>query len=122
MRKVSAISAAIYVALGALSASLAEESFVRPMKRGEILIFLKAENPSTGYSWRIDLRASAGLDRLAVSDEGYKPGGSLPGAPGTHSWTIRALKPGRATIRFVYQRPWEPTPVKTLRVTLAISP
>lgn len=79
------------------------------------------ENPSTGYTWRIDRDASEGLDRVAIRDDGHKRGANMPGAPGTHRWTIRAVKPGRATIRFDYQRPWEPAPVDTRSVAIDVS-
>jgi inhibitor of cysteine peptidase len=93
------------------------------MKPGDIFVVSNEENLSTGYSWGVDTRASTGLDRVAISDGGHtQPGESLPGAPGAHSWTIRALEPGRATIQFVYQRPWEPAPVRTRRVIVKISP
>lgn len=79
------------------------------------------ENPSTGYTWRIDRAASEGLDRLAITDGGHRRGANMPGAPGKHRWTIRASKAGRATIRFDYQRPWEPAPVETRSVAIDVS-
>lgn len=121
MRKRVAFFAAFYLALGAANLqALADEA--HRMKAGETFSVSNKENPSTGYIWSIDSSASAGLDLLAISDGGHKTGKSLPGAPGTHSWTIRALKPGTATIQFVYQRPWEPAPAQTRRMVLEISP
>ena len=79
-----------------------------------------SENPSTGYSWRIDSGSSAGLDHVEIIDGGHQRGASMPGAPGKRLWTIRALAPGRAEIAFVYQRPWEPAPVETRRVEVEI--
>ncbi|WP_457796667.1 protease inhibitor I42 family protein [Methylocystis sp. S23] len=78
------------------------------------------ENPSTGFSWRIDARASAGLDRVAIADEGYKAGANMPGAPGAHGWLIRGAAPGQAVIQFVYQRPWEPAPIEARRVEVVV--
>ncbi|WP_363348479.1 protease inhibitor I42 family protein [Methylocystis echinoides] len=80
------------------------------------------ENPSTGYVWRIDEAAGAGLDAVAIVDGGRRPGARLPGAPGTHRWTVRALKPGVVIIPFAYQRPWEPAPVETRRIRVVIAP
>jgi inhibitor of cysteine peptidase len=80
------------------------------------------ENPSTGYSWRLDATASTGLDHVAVLDGGHRRGKNLPGAPGIRLWTIRALKTGAATIAFAYQRPWEPAPVETRRVDVVVAP
>lgn len=121
MRKRVAFFVAFYFALGAASLqALADEA--RRMKPGETFSISNKENPSTGYVWRLDPTASAGLDLLAIFDGGHKAGKSLPGAPGTHSWTIRALKPGTATVQFVYQRPWEPAPAETRRIVFEISP
>jgi inhibitor of cysteine peptidase len=80
------------------------------------------ENPSTGYSWRLDAEASEGLDHLAIVDNGHTRGAAMPGAPGTHRWTIRAVSPGEASVVFVYQRPWEPAPIETRQVTISIAP
>lgn len=80
-----------------------------------------AENPSTGYSWRIGAAASAGLENVAIADNGYKGGAKMPGAPGKHSWNVRALHAGKTTIQFNYQRPWEPAPVETRQVEIEIS-
>lgn len=78
------------------------------------------ENPSTGYSWRIDSEGSAGLDHVEIIDGGHRRGVAMPGAPGTHVWTIRAVSPGRADLAFEYQRPWEPAPVETRRLGVEI--
>lgn len=78
------------------------------------------ENPSTGYSWRIDADASAGLEHVAIVDGGHRRGANMPGAPGTHRWTVRGVSPGETTIVFAYQRPWEPAPVETRQVTIEV--
>ncbi len=96
----------------------ADDLILRP---GASALFTLAENPSTGYSWRVDAGASSGLDILAISDGGHAAGASKPGAPGTHRWTIRALKDGTATVVFAYQRPWEPAAVETTRLTVKIA-
>lgn len=80
------------------------------------------ENPSTGYSWRLDTAASESLDRVAVSDGGHKRGAEMPGAPGEHVWIIKGVAPGAATIAFAYQRPWELAPVETRRVEVVVAP
>ncbi|PPD45342.1 MAG: chagasin [Methylocystis sp.] len=109
-------AAALLVALPSLA--LAETLTLKP---GASAPFTLAENPSTGFNWRIDEGASAGLGLLEISDGGHTPGAAMPGAPGTHQWTIRALKPGKATIVFAYQRPWEPAPAETRRLPVIIS-
>ncbi|MGJ0505655.1 MAG: protease inhibitor I42 family protein [Methylocystis sp.] len=105
----------LFVALSGLA--MAETLRLAP---GADTTFRLSENPSTGYSWRIDAAASAGLDHVAIIDRGHQRGENLPGAPGAHGWTIRALTSGKATIHFVHQRPWEPAPVETRDVVVEI--
>jgi inhibitor of cysteine peptidase len=80
-----------------------------------------AENPTTGYTWAIDPAASKGLDVVAVDDQGYRGGGTMPGAPGKRLWNLRALTPGHADIAFVYRRPWEPAPIETRRIAVDVA-
>ena len=75
------------------------------IKNGEIFILQLRENPSTGYSW--ELNVSEGLDILS---DGYTqdqaPEGQV-GVPGTHSWTIEAVSLGSQQVNGIYKRPWE---------------
>jgi inhibitor of cysteine peptidase len=110
------IVAAVALAIG-IQAAAAETLRLAPGKSVRVEL---TENPSTGYGWRINAPASAGLDRIRISDEGYAPGADMPGAPGRHLWTIHGVAPGKATIQFDYQRPWESTPVQSRRVDVVI--
>lgn len=105
-----------FMAMGAASHA-AEE--VRLARGHEKRIVLK-ENPSTGYSWKIDEDGSENLSLLAIVDHGHKRGANMPGAPGERSWTLRAKGGGRAVLQIVYQRPWEPAPVETQRFDIVI--
>jgi predicted secreted protein len=89
---------------------------------GESTRFELVENPSTGYSWSIDQKASVGLDRLQISEGGYKAGADMPGSPGKHSWIIRAVAPGKAVVAFANRRPWESAVVETRQVTILVGP
>lgn len=78
------------------------------------------ENPSTGYTWKIDQEGSDNLSILAIVDQGHKRGASMPGAPGRHSWRLRANARGHAILQLVYQRPWEPAPIETRRIEVDV--
>ena len=78
------------------------------------------ENPSTGYTWKIDEEGSDNLSLLAIVDHGHKRGASMPGAPGRRSWSLRAKGAGHAVLQIVYQRPWEPAPIETQRFDIVI--
>jgi len=77
------------------------------LKNGENFTLNFTENPSTGYSWELNL--SEGLSIL--SDE-YIEGPNpqhMEGVPGTHSWIIEAIAPGSQQVNGIYKRPWENT-------------
>ena len=99
-------------------ASLSAEEVRLP--RGHEKRIVLTENPSTGYSWKIDEDGSENLSLLAIVDHGHKRGSTMPGAPGERSWTVRAKGAGRAVMQLVYQRPWEPAPVETRRFDIVI--
>ena len=65
------------------------------------------ENPSTGFSWQIEIGNPEAL--AAVSAEyvaGGRPG--MCGAPGMRLFTFKGNgHGGSSTIRFRYRRPWE---------------
>jgi inhibitor of cysteine peptidase len=111
---------ALFLAVLLASSALAAETLrLRP---GASTTLRLTENPSTGYSWRLDTAASVGLDRVAISDAGHKRSAALPGAPGERLWIIRGVAPGAAKIAFAYQRPWEAAPVEKRRVDVVVAP
>ncbi len=90
------------------------------LARGRQKTIVLSENPSTGYTWKIDPVGSDNLAILAIVDQGHKRGVAMPGAPGQHSWSLRAKASGHAVLQLVYQRPWEPAPIETQRIEIAI--
>lgn len=73
-------------------------------------------NPSTGYGWRIDEKASTGLERIAIEDRGIaqppadKPRQPIVGSPVTHAWLITPRQRGSVRLVLEYSRPWETGP------------
>ena len=84
------------------------------------------ENPSTGFSWRLNTAESTNLAIIRLSDRGYQPAQSgLIGAPGVHRWEIEARASGTASIMFTYARPWEhkpPAETHVIQVHIARGP
>lgn len=79
------------------------------------------ENPSTGYRWAVDDKASSGLPVVRISDSGFseREGGKrLLGAPGIHRWEIQAVGVGTAKVVFIYRRPWEDKPARSHEVAV----
>jgi inhibitor of cysteine peptidase len=83
------------------------------------------ENPSTGYRWVVDAKASVNASILRIDDRGFSQntgGKPLLGAPGTHRWSIEATSAGNASISFVYGRSWEAAVLRTHQVTIQVAP
>lgn len=78
-------------------------------KNGETFYLKLKENPTTGYSW--DLNLSQGLSK--ISDNYYPPESSkdnqqpIVGAGGVHIWEIKAVTEGNQQVKSIYKRPWE---------------
>lgn len=73
---------------------------------GDTIDLTLPENPSTGYSWKVQL--SDGLTAVA---DAYKEGegaGNLIGVPGTHSWQIEVGGSGTQTIKGEYRQAGNP--------------
>ena len=79
------------------------------LKNGETFYLRLKENPTTGYSWQINL--SQGLNN--VSENYYPPKSSkdnnqpLVGAGGVRVWEIKAVTEGSQQVKSIYKRPWE---------------
>ena len=77
------------------------------LKNGEDFTLQLRENPSTGYSWQLNL--SEGLTILNdyyTQDEAPE---DMAGVPGTHSWIIEAASEGSQQVSGIYKQPWENT-------------
>ena len=81
------------------------------MHPGQTFEIIATENPSTGYSWQVDLSAAKGLWTLK-EEFSHGPnldgGRRLVGAPGHKKFTISAGEAvGRSIFRAANVRPWE---------------
>jgi predicted secreted protein len=87
---------------------------------GQDLMVKLESNRSTGYSWSLTESENPILTSLRKPT--YKISGALPGAGGFETWTLRATKIGRETLKFEYRRPWEKKipPAKTVLFHIAV--
>jgi inhibitor of cysteine peptidase len=91
------------------------------LKNGENFTLNLKENPTTGYSWQLNL--SKGLSILSNEYTEYKLPGEkevTPGRGGTHSWLIQATAPGRQQVNGIYKRSWENTTGTEENFTLTV--
>ncbi len=91
------------------------------VKLGDPIVINLESNPSTGYTWEtIDLDKTileqAGDPTFKSSDPG------VVGSGGTLTLTFKTLKAGTATLKLVYQRPWETNvePINTFEVEVLV--
>lgn len=78
---------------------------------GQQLVLDLPGNPSTGYTYR-DLTAKNDVIETVQPITFIPPEDAVPGAPGHYSVVYRGLKPGRANIKLLYGRSWEPATQK----------
>ncbi|WP_048124017.1 protease inhibitor I42 family protein [Methanosarcina lacustris] len=86
----------------------ANNSTTISLKKGETFYLRLKENPTTGYSWQLNLSQKVSL----VSDKYYPPEskeGEKPivGAGGVHLWEIKADSKGNQQVTAIYKRSWE---------------
>lgn len=74
---------------------------------GERVMLTLPENPTTGYRWRV---VEGGEPVLQLAEDGFTPGGTMPGAGGSHHWIWQAVRAGQAVLRLDYVRPWGTDP------------
>ena len=74
------------------------------LKNGENFTLQLWENPSTGYSWQLNLS-----EGLSILDDYHTPDphpeGSV-GFGGTHTWIIEAVNEGSQQINGIYKQSW----------------
>jgi inhibitor of cysteine peptidase len=79
------------------------------LENGSTFILRLKENPTTGYSWELNL--SQGLNNISgkyyppEQPEGIKK--PLVGAGGVHVWEIKAVAEGSQQVTGIYKRSWE---------------
>jgi predicted secreted protein len=101
----------------------ADNGGVVRLARGAPVVVLKlAENPSTGYRWKLLAPLDSRVVKLVSHRYRPPPKGSLVGAPGVSVWRFKAVGSGRTVLRLGYLRSWQPrTVVKRYRITFRVS-
>jgi inhibitor of cysteine peptidase len=84
---------------------------------GEVVELRLAENPTTGFHWRM---TQDGRPVCDVKDTAYNAAGTRPGAGGAHSWRLTAAQPGRSQVELVYQRAWDAAAAAGRRFSVTI--
>jgi len=70
---------------------------------GQRIVLTLPENPSTGYTWSIEL--PPGVEQQSST---FAPAGAaMAGSGGRRVWSIKLLRSGEATLRAKLWREWE---------------
>lgn len=84
---------------------------------GEIFLVELPANRSTGFSWAFDGDPGAGVRLAEVT---YRTDGTMPGTGGVDSFRFKAFLVGPADIHFVYRRPWDAIPARSVTLSLVV--
>ena len=69
---------------------------------GQVMELRLAENPSTGFRWRL---TSDGAPACVVVNDRFEGSPGPPGQGGQHTWEIRGAAAGDCDIAMQYRRP-----------------
>ena len=78
--------------------------------RGNVYTVRLPSNPSTGHGWKA---LHKGVAVVRLKENGFQDpedpvaARTVAGRPGTEVWKYEAVAPGKTTIVFSYNRPWE---------------
>ena len=88
---------------------------------GQVLELRLLENPTTGFTWRVDQNGSPAC---VVAGSEFAAGRVQPGAPGEHIWKIRGVSAGDCQIALTYRRSFETgaAPARTFHVQVHVTP
>jgi inhibitor of cysteine peptidase len=104
---------------GPPSDTLPDDGIIRPqgkapvaMRVGQVLEIALTSNASTGYQWELIADGAPVLTRTTgpATPPPMDTQPPMPGASSIARWWFRAEKPGQATVRLEYRRPWEKVP------------
>jgi inhibitor of cysteine peptidase len=90
------------------------------LKSGEVFKVVLQGNPTTGYTWLPDDKATT-VQVTMTEDPDFAPDSKATGSGGRIILTFKAGEVGEGLFRLAYRRPWEDVaPEKTFEVTIKI--
>jgi inhibitor of cysteine peptidase len=90
------------------------------MSNGQQLVVTLEGNPTTGYTWEVDMIDQAILKQIGEPE--FKASSGALGAGGLMTLQFQAVSQGETPLRLVYHRPWEQdiAPEKTFEVNVVV--
>jgi len=91
------------------------------LKNGENFTLNLKENPTTGYSWQLNLSKSLSILSDEYTQDKFPGEKEAPeGRGGIHSWVIQATAPGSQQVNGIYKQPWMNTTGTEQNFTLTV--
>lgn len=86
-----------------------------PAKKGDVVKVQLAENPTTGYLWKIK---SLDAKHLHLAENEYEISGNAVGAGGMRTFNLEIINKGISELHITLGNPWENDTVDTFTVTI----
>jgi inhibitor of cysteine peptidase len=91
-------------AMSAITLTEGDSGKVVDIPQGHIITIQLPENPTTGFRWAVDKRDD---QVVVIEHDDYTSTGAGIGSGGTHTFTLKAVRPGSAQFRLKLWREWE---------------
>lgn len=85
------------------------------VKKGDVIKLQLAENPTTGYLWKIN---SIDDNHLNYTENKYEISGEAIGAGGMKNFYFEVISEGTSELQIALGNPWENDTVDTFKVTI----
>ena len=78
-----------------------------------------SENATTGYRWNCTVKDGGVIEKIADKYV-YTAPSDMVGAPGTRTFSFRAVEDGKTEIILDYARSWEDAPIRTVVIGIEV--
>lgn len=81
--------------------------------------FCFSANPTTGFTWSVSQEG----DSVLLTADRYVADPAAPataGRGGSQYYTATAVRPGKTTLTFIYERSWEGNPIRTVIAEITV--
>lgn len=114
----------MFLAAHAKMYEIKEDSEVTLYYKGSLSLKLSS-NPSTGYSWKLELKSGSLLQSSSLDGTYYPPTNQIPGAGGYQLFELKCSESCyigySEEIKLNYSRPWETVAGTTRTVLVSVS-
>ena len=105
-----------------LSLDASADGSTQQLKKGEVMSVTLEANPSTGYSWFVNISDQKVIIQMAETEYQEASPNTTPilGAPVEKTFLFQAVEAGQATITLDYKRGWETDVAPEQMITIMV--